>query len=722
MPQIGEMIREYRLEAFVGKGGMATVWKARQTLLDQVRAMKVMSEVLAADEGFGQRFRAEAQNMARLDHPNVLSILEFFVERGLHCIVMPFIDGEPLEACLRRSGPMAAPDAARFALPILNALDFAHERGLVHRDVKPSNILLDRAGKPLLSDFGIALMLGEERRTRTGASIGTPHYMSPEQIFRPRLVDRRSDVYSFGCVLYEMLAGRPPFIQEEGESTETVMLKHETRPVEPPGRWNPGILPGVEAVVLRALAKKPDERFPTCAEFARALAREARTASRHDGATVVRPTTALAATVVTPPRLPTPPAAAGFSGPPPGPAPAMTPPPPAGPPPMTPPPPPNTATAAYVPGPPAASPAALDPRAAPAPHPGVPAAVIRPSPIPRIGAGPPGTTLSTPAAPPAGRGRVKALAGAAAVLALALGVVVYVVFRPGSQVGVTAVPDGASATGTALPAAGPADGATPSPEPGKAFRNSLAMVFVWVGAGSFTMGSAEDPNEGPAHAVRLTKPYLLQTTEVTVDQFRQFAQATGYRSEAEVSGTGFASNGKDWVPTAGVSWQSPGFPQSGTDPVVCVTWNDARAFCEWLSRKEGRVYRLPTEAEWEYACRTGAPTRWPFAGDESQLPSYAWYTANAQGRTHPVGSLKPNAWGFHDMMGNAWEWCGDFYADVYPSDQPTTDPAGPATGDRRAIRGGGWADGPSDLRPATRWGLPPTDPDNDTGFRLVLVP
>lgn len=207
-----------------------------------------------------------------------------------------------------------------------------------------------------------------------------------------------------------------------------------------------------------------------------------------------------------------------------------------------------------------------------------------------------------------------------------------------------------------------------------------------------------------------------------MDQFRQFALAAGYRSEAEVSGTGFASNGKDWVPTAGVSWQSPGFPQSGQDPVVCITWNDARAFCEWLSRKEGRVYRLPTEAEWEYACRTGAPTRWPFAGDESQLPSHAWYTANAQGRTHPVGSLKPNAWGLHDMLGNVWEWCGDFYTDVYPSDQAATDPAGPATGDRRAIRGGGWADGPSDLRPATRWGLPPTDPDNDTGFRVVLVP
>lgn len=722
MPQIGEMIREYRLEAFVGKGGMATVWKARQTLLDQVRAMKVMSEVLAADEGFGQRFRAEAQNMARLDHPNVLSILEFFVERGQHCIVMPFIDGEPLEACLRRSGPMAAPDAARFALPILNALDFAHERGLVHRDVKPSNILLDRAGKPLLSDFGIALMLGEERRTRTGASIGTPHYMSPEQIFRPRLVDRRSDVYSFGCVLYEMLAGRPPFIQEEGESTETVMLKHETRPVEPPGRWNPGILPGVEAVVLRALAKKPDERFPTCAEFARALAREARTAPRHDGATIEKPTTALAATVVTPPRLQTPPAA-GLACPPPGPAPAMAPPFPVGPPlSLTPPPPPKTVTAAYVPPPPAAGPAALDPRAGPSVHPGVPAMVNRPSPAPLIGGGPPGTTVSTPVPFPAGRSRVKALAWAAAALAIVLGFVVYAVFRPGGQAGAPATPRGAAVTNTAVPAAGPADGATPSPEPGKAFRNSLGMVFVWVGAGSFTMGSAEDPNEGPAHAVRLTKPYFLQTTEVTVDEFRQFAQAAGYRSEAEVSGTGFASNGKDWVPTAGVSWQSPGFTQSGRDPVVCVTWNDARAFCEWLSRKEGRVYRLPTEAEWEFACRTGAPTRWPFAGDESQLPAYAWYTANAQGRTHPVGSLKANTWGFHDMLGNAWEWCGDFYTDVYPSDQPATDPAGPATGDRRAIRGGGWADGPSDLRPATRWGLPPTDPDNDTGFRLVLVP
>ncbi len=667
MAEVGDIIREYQLEAFIGRGGMASVWKARHQLLDQVRAIKIMAEHLRDDPGFADRFRSEAVHMARLDHPNILGILEFFADRGRFCIVMPFVEGRSLELFLSLESPLENGRAIGMARSVLDALGYAHGRGLVHRDVKPSNILIDNGGKVLLSDFGIALAVGEERKTRVGSSIGTPQYMSPEQIFRPRLVDSRSDIYSFGCVLYEMLTGHTPFSYAEGESSQNVMFKHELEPVTPPSQWKPDLPSWLGQALLKALAKKPEERFSTCAEFAAAL--ECPAPVRLVDTLPVR----------TPPPLPAPPPVPRASS-----APQVRP----------------VSPASQVPPP-------------PAPLPAQP----RPTVGPRRPAAPPGAkTPSKPA--PAARSAWVVLTVAAAVL-VTLTVVLVVLLRGKGE---APAPPSGGVTPAGLPQPPAGVPRTPGPTIGKPYTNSFGMVFLAIPPGTFTMGNEGQENEKPVHSVRLTALVWVQKTEVSVGQFRQFVQEAGYRTEAEKAGFAYQVQNDNWVRTDGLSWTRPGFEQTDECPVTCVTWNDAKAFATWLSKKEGRTYRLPTEAEWEYVARAGTADLWPFSGGEGGLTGYAWVRTNAEGRPHPIGRLLPNAWGLFDTLGNVWEWCADFYAESYSLVPPVDDPRGIAAGDKRTIRGGGWNDLPADAHPYTRWGIAPDCALNDTGFRLVLVP
>src|SRR5262245_10708905 len=270
--QAGFVVRDYALEEKVGEGGMGEVWRSRHLMLDKPVAIKVMSEHLLADPAFEARFIQEARAQARLHHPQIIGATDFFREQGHYYLVMPMIEGYSLEDRLSQ-GPLSIQEALRISVDVLAALDYAHQQAVIHRDVKPSNILVDRDGRAFLTDFGIALMMGQERRTRTGVAVGTPHYMSPEQIRRPRGVDHRTDVYSFGCVLYEMLTGRPPFDAGDAEEDTDYVIKdaHVNRTPEPVRRWNPAIPEAINAIVMQALAKNPDDRFVSCGEFVRAL-------------------------------------------------------------------------------------------------------------------------------------------------------------------------------------------------------------------------------------------------------------------------------------------------------------------------------------------------------------------------------------------------------------------------------------------------------------------
>lgn len=281
---------------------------------------------------------------------------------------------------------------------------------------------------------------------------------------------------------------------------------------------------------------------------------------------------------------------------------------------------------------------------------------------------------------------------------------------------------------------------------GPVVENSIGMTFVPIPPGTFTMGSpAEEPRrerQETAHEVTISSGFLLGRHEVTVGQFKRFVRDTGHRTDAERDGKGaygIDAAGKIGDMEPQFTWRSPGFEQADDHPVVDVTWNDAQAFCAWLGGREGRRYRLPTEAEWEYACRAG--TRSPYQhGDDpeglaergniadatarSRYPAWTIGIRAADGHvcTAPVGSFKPNAFGLFDMHGNVWEWCADHYVPGSYTADPQTDPTGPATGNDRVQRGGGWSSDSPKGRSAARVGRDATGYRGGyLGFRVVLV-
>jgi len=300
-----------------------------------------------------------------------------------------------------------------------------------------------------------------------------------------------------------------------------------------------------------------------------------------------------------------------------------------------------------------------------------------------------------------------------------------------------------------------------SPDGGQApeIANSIGMKLVLVPAGEFLMGGPEPAeelvkafaayrrpatyfaDEYPRHRVRITRPFYLGKYEVTVGQFGRFAQQAGYKTEAETDGQG----GWGYNPATGhcegrkpeFTWRNPGFPQTDDHPVLNVTWNDAVAFCAWLARTEGRHYRLPTEAEWEYACRAGTTTRYHCGAAPDALPEHA-NVLDGRGRTEfphvqeldlrsrvsqrftlPVGRFAPNAFGLCDMHGNVWEWVADWHGDDYYARSPVDDPPGPRDGEVRVRRGGAWNSFPLWPRASFRnWNTPESRCVN-LGFRVA---
>jgi serine/threonine-protein kinase len=267
----------YRIERELGQGGMATVYLAHDLRHERKVAIKILRPELAAVIG-AERFVREIRTIAALQHPHILGLIDSGELQGTAYYVMPFVEGESLRDRLAREKQLPIADAVRIATEVAGALDYAHRHGVIHRDIKPENVLL-HDGQALVADFGIALAVsqaGGSRMTETGMSLGTPHYMSPEQAMGEREITARSDVYALGCVLYEMLTGDPPFV---GSTAQAIVAKVLTEKPVPPRRMRERVPESVEFAVLTALEKLPADRFASAAEFAQALESDA--AARH---------------------------------------------------------------------------------------------------------------------------------------------------------------------------------------------------------------------------------------------------------------------------------------------------------------------------------------------------------------------------------------------------------------------------------------------------------
>jgi formylglycine-generating enzyme required for sulfatase activity len=289
----------------------------------------------------------------------------------------------------------------------------------------------------------------------------------------------------------------------------------------------------------------------------------------------------------------------------------------------------------------------------------------------------------------------------------------------------------------------------PAKEAPKHLTNSIGMEMVLIPKGTFLMGSKATEvgrfDNEHQHEVEITKAFYLSKYEVTKGEFAEFVRATGHQTEAEKDGQGgwgYNASTKSWEGRKPhYTWRSTGWEQTDRHPVVNVTWNDAVAFCKWLSEKEGKKYRLPTEAEWEYGCRAWSQTRYHNGDNEEglaqvgnvadasfrrKLPKFTWGIKADDGYafTAPVGKFKANAFGLHDMHGNAWEWCQDWYDANYYRNSPRQDPQGPAdlgAGAFRVLRGGAWFNQPRDCRSAFRAARTPSYRVSDVGFRVVCV-
>jgi predicted Ser/Thr protein kinase len=273
-----EMIGKYEILEKRGEGGFGVLYKAMDPMIERVVALKVLHTQYASNERLSAWFKREAKAMARLNHPNIVTIHNFEIEGDRHFIVMEYVEGSNLDEDLKKGGPMPIDDVIKAALQMVDGFGYAHENGIVHRDIKPSNIMVDRSGKVKITDFGIAKILGDSKLTKTGTGAGSLHYMSPEQI-EGRPIDTRTDIYSLGITLYQMITGKVPF---SDESEFVVMRAHLDQIPTSPSELRSDTPPELDRIVLKMLEKKPEDRYDSMQTLARELKRLAGPVTGYD--------------------------------------------------------------------------------------------------------------------------------------------------------------------------------------------------------------------------------------------------------------------------------------------------------------------------------------------------------------------------------------------------------------------------------------------------------
>ncbi len=721
---IGRTVGTYEIISRVGEGGMAAVYKAYDPKTDRYVAIKFLPEQYATDATLRERFEREARSIAKLGHPHILPLFAYGEDQNVPYMVMRLMETGTL-ADRMRQGSIPLSDISKILTQIASALDYAHENGVVHRDVKPSNILLDKSGNAYLSDFGIARTVGSDGNlTGRNMMIGTPNYMSPEQCLGEEDIPPATDQYALGITLYETLSGRVPFVADTPMKTAWM---HINDPLPPLRNLRPDIPAAIEACVEKALAKKADDRYPSCTAFAEAFARAlgSRTPIMDDSQSVglsgirSKPTvTPLLdnTPTVTPGRLIQSPTTApsqmvkrqmrpgnnlptwiagiigtiivisllligsnprGLSGL------------------LLQPTPTDTASPTTMPS---DTPTTTStPTLTVTPSPTVtPSLTVTPTPTPTDTLTPTPTSTETPTA------TITASAtSTATVTASATPTATYTeTYTPTPTATETHTPSATpslTATPSATPTATETATLTPSATPIVAGLSSLKPIthndewepvgtyhgygldLVLVPAGCFNMGSdgKQRDNEAPINQQCFDHPYWMSRTEITNGQYGGYG-----------------------------AWQGATYPREQ------VTWFEASNFCTSLG------LRLPTEAEWEYAARGPDNLIYPWGNDF--IANNLVFGENSGRRTEEVG-IHPTgtSWvGAVDMLGNVYEWTSTL-ARPYP--YIANDGREDSTDDTndRIMRGGSWLQGRVVIRASLRVPQRPDARNNVSGFRCA---
>jgi formylglycine-generating enzyme required for sulfatase activity/predicted Ser/Thr protein kinase len=555
----------YEVQKLIAKGGMGEVYEAKHLRLNRPVALKVIRGYRQEDSASEGYFLREMANAGKLDHPNLVRAYDAWEADG--CLYMAFelLDGQSLQNHFAKENSSTIVDVLDAILGTCRALEYLHNQGLVHCDIKPSNVIRLSDGSIKLIDFGLAIDMALPHSPNGN---GTKGYMAPEQKVGGGLIDQRVDIYSLGCLLKFMLTGCLDSSSQGAKSAEAKELI---------------------TIAERMTLDAPEKRYQSVTEV-RILLENLQKKVRTKG------NISWKALIVI--------AAVGFL----------------------------VAGISQIPAP-------------------------------------------------------------------------WGIQSEGKENARAQIPKDLR----------------------QGFKSPVPMKMIAIPAGNFVMGACDGdsealPDELPCRTITFTKPFQMGVYEVTVAQFVEFVEAQGYKTQAESSGLGGwkASTASSWgIQHPDLNWSSPGYPIAADLPVTMVSYEDALAFCEWLSRRDGKNYRLPTEAEWEYACRAGSTDVYPFPFKSRD--SYCWSLWNTKKTVcpRPVGTRQPNPWGLFDMGGNAREWCLDWYGEKAYLLSQKEFPQGPVNGTLRVIRGGCFIDMNSFLRSSRRGYLAPDQVLNNQGFRVV---
>jgi len=678
--QNGSEFGQYRVRLLLGRGGMGEVYEVEHRVLGTRHALKLLSDEVLNQEVVLDYFKNEGRVMAQLNHSGIVSVDEFGETDGHYWLRMELIEGVSTTSGTQlftlhdyvwhQGGSLKEPEVAECMRQFLEAIGFAHEKGVVHRDLKPANILLDTEDGMKISDFGLVKVAAEDwHRSRIARShssgIKPPSSGVDLEESKPEVLG------TFEYMSPEQKQGyadRRSDLYSVGLIGFQLLTGKERPSVKPPSRIVDGIHPGWDNWFERALENDPDERFQTAEEMCKAIPD---LAVKHKPLNIKSKNNA-----------------------------------------------------------------------------------VLPLPSQKITVRDPDIEEDDFLSAPKPRQRRKrgeeerqqrSSFGAFLpwfIILFLLGFVAAGVIYFLNNNGNTSRPtvlepelDQNGTTGTTLTSPSVAGGK--SPDPVTAAGNpvdgvdwtlsGLGLTMKWQKAGAFRMGSdpgepGHEEKETPAVYVVISKGFWLCSTETTVDQFKQFVDVTGHQTTVE-NGRPLLS-GQDWQPIPSATWQTLFAGEAGT-PVVGVSWEDAMAFCSWLTDREaaagrlssGMSYSLPSEAEWEYSCRGDDPWDYPY-GSGRELDSSIANFGGGLARPSASGGLS-SINGLYDMHGNVFEWCRGWYS-VNHAGRRISDSEGPAAGEFRTMRGGGWRSQDSECRAAYRRGAPSTHADDQTGFRIIL--